>query len=116
MPGTTRRQLALAVSLRGVGSHPAADRVEDPSAAASWRRWAGLIAEADRGGLDLVTLADGPTESPELATDRHRNGRRAWASAGAGAARLPWLDPTLIACRVAPLSDTIGLVPEVPTT
>jgi alkanesulfonate monooxygenase SsuD/methylene tetrahydromethanopterin reductase-like flavin-dependent oxidoreductase (luciferase family) len=28
---------------------------------------------------------------------------------------LPWLDPTLIACRVAPSSIAVGLVPEIPT-
>ncbi|MFZ0388024.1 MAG: LLM class flavin-dependent oxidoreductase [Solirubrobacteraceae bacterium] len=98
MPGLTRRQLVLAVSLSGAGSHPAARFREDPLASASWRHWTSLIAEADRGGLELVTLADAP----------------ATAVAHTGA-RLPWLDPTLIACRVAPLSIGVGLVPEVPT-
>jgi alkanesulfonate monooxygenase SsuD/methylene tetrahydromethanopterin reductase-like flavin-dependent oxidoreductase (luciferase family) len=95
MPGLTRRQLVLAVSLSGAGSHPAARFREDRLAPASWRHWTSLIAEADRGGLELVTLADAPAM---------RTG-----------SRLPWLDPVLIACRVAPLSVTVGLVPEIPT-
>jgi alkanesulfonate monooxygenase SsuD/methylene tetrahydromethanopterin reductase-like flavin-dependent oxidoreductase (luciferase family) len=97
MSELTRRQLALAVSLSGVGSHPAAALREDPLEPASWRHWASVIAEVDRGGLELVTLADGPP----------------WP-AGTGTA-LPWLDPTLIACRVAPSSIAVGLVPEIPT-
>ena len=98
MSELTRRQLTLAVSLSGVGSHPAAALREDPLEAASWRHWASVIAEADRGGLELVTLADGPS----------------WPT-GSGTASLPWLDPTLIACRVAPSSIAVGLVPEIPT-
>jgi alkanesulfonate monooxygenase SsuD/methylene tetrahydromethanopterin reductase-like flavin-dependent oxidoreductase (luciferase family) len=97
MPGLTRQQLVLGVSLTGVGSHPAAALREDPLEPASWRHWASVIAEADRGGLELVTLADGP--SRPTATEPS----------------LPWLDPTLIACRVAPVSVAIGLVPEIPT-
>jgi len=96
MLGITR-QLVLAVSLSGVGSHPAAPLWGDPSATASWRHWASLIAEADRGGLELVTLADGPAPPAETGTP------------------LALLDPTLIACRVAPVSDAVGLVPEIPT-
>jgi alkanesulfonate monooxygenase SsuD/methylene tetrahydromethanopterin reductase-like flavin-dependent oxidoreductase (luciferase family) len=98
MPGRTRQQLALAVSLTGVGSHPAAARLaEDPAVPASWRYWTSVIAEAERGGLELVTLADGPSEPTDTGPS------------------LPWLDPTLIACRVAPVSVAIGLVPEIPT-
>jgi alkanesulfonate monooxygenase SsuD/methylene tetrahydromethanopterin reductase-like flavin-dependent oxidoreductase (luciferase family) len=100
MSELTRRQLALAVSLSGFGSHPAAPLHEDPLEPASWRHWTSAIAEADRGGLELVTVADGPpNRSP----------------AGPDAARLPWLDPSLIACRVAPVTVAVGLVPEIPT-
>jgi alkanesulfonate monooxygenase SsuD/methylene tetrahydromethanopterin reductase-like flavin-dependent oxidoreductase (luciferase family) len=119
MPGRTRQQLALAVSLTGVGSHPAAARLaEDPSVPASWRYWTSVIAEAERGGLEFVTLADGPSEPTDTSTttDRHNGNRPADAGAdGRGTARLPWLDPALIACRVAPASVAIGLVPEIPT-
>ena len=97
MSELTRRQLALAVSLSGVGSHPAAALREDPFEPASWRHWASVIAEADRGGLELVTLADGPSRPTADVTS------------------LPWLDPTLIACRVAPSSIAVGLVAEIPT-
>jgi alkanesulfonate monooxygenase SsuD/methylene tetrahydromethanopterin reductase-like flavin-dependent oxidoreductase (luciferase family) len=97
MPRLTRRQLALAVSLSGAGSHPAARLRENQLAPASWRHWASLIAEVDRGGLELTTLADGP--SGPAGTERP----------------LPWLDPTLIACRMAPVTVAVGLVPEIPT-
>jgi alkanesulfonate monooxygenase SsuD/methylene tetrahydromethanopterin reductase-like flavin-dependent oxidoreductase (luciferase family) len=97
MSELTRRQLALAVSLSGVGSHPAAALRDDPFEPASWRHWASVIAEVDRGGLELVTLADGPSRPTATVTS------------------LPWLDPTLIACRVAPSSIAVGLVPEIPT-
>jgi alkanesulfonate monooxygenase SsuD/methylene tetrahydromethanopterin reductase-like flavin-dependent oxidoreductase (luciferase family) len=100
MTDPTHRQLTLAVSLGGVGSHPAARFVAGSPALASWRHWTSLIAEAERGELEFVTLADGPAER---GTD------------GGDAGRLPWLDPTLLACRVAPVSVAIGLVPEIPT-
>jgi alkanesulfonate monooxygenase SsuD/methylene tetrahydromethanopterin reductase-like flavin-dependent oxidoreductase (luciferase family) len=45
----------------------------------------------------MVTLADGAPRPAGTGTP--------W----------PWLDPTLIACRVAPVSVAVGLVPEVPT-
>jgi alkanesulfonate monooxygenase SsuD/methylene tetrahydromethanopterin reductase-like flavin-dependent oxidoreductase (luciferase family) len=98
------RQLALAVSLSGVGSHPASGLAAGSLAPASWRHWTSVIAEADRGGLDLVTIADGPPEPEETL-----------GAADHDAARLPWLDAALIACRVAPVSVAVGLMPEIPT-
>jgi alkanesulfonate monooxygenase SsuD/methylene tetrahydromethanopterin reductase-like flavin-dependent oxidoreductase (luciferase family) len=77
-----------------------------------------VIAEAERGGLELVTLADGPSERTDASAtnDRHNGNRPSNPAAdGRGTARLPWLDPALIACRVAPVSVAIGLVPEIPT-
>ena len=112
------RQLTLAVSLSGVGSHPAARLAEDPAVAASWRYWTTLVAEAERGGLELVTLADGPSEPTDASAtnDGHNRNRPSDpATNGRATARLPWLDPALIACRVAPVSVAVGLVPEIPT-
>ena len=91
MSGLTRRQLALAVSLSGVGSHPAAALAGGSARSGVVASLGELIAEADRGGLELATLADGPS----------------WPSGRRGP-RLPWLDPTLIACRVAPVERRGG--------
>ncbi len=70
------------------------------------RYWADLVAEAERGLLDFVTIEDGlglqsshPLE-PDGRTDQVR-GR---------------LDAVLIAARVAPLTRHIGIVPTVVTT
>ncbi|WP_246890280.1 LLM class flavin-dependent oxidoreductase [Streptomyces scabiei] len=68
--------------------------------------WADLVAEAERGLLDLVTIEDGlgPQSShvlePDERTDRLR-GR---------------LDAVLVAARIAPLSRHIGIVPTVVAT
>jgi alkanesulfonate monooxygenase SsuD/methylene tetrahydromethanopterin reductase-like flavin-dependent oxidoreductase (luciferase family) len=68
--------------------------------------WAGLVAEAERGLLDFVTIEDGlgPQSSrfgePDTRTDQVR-GR---------------LDAVLVAARVAPLTRHIGLVPPVVAT
>jgi alkanesulfonate monooxygenase SsuD/methylene tetrahydromethanopterin reductase-like flavin-dependent oxidoreductase (luciferase family) len=128
MTNLSRRQLVLAISLSGAGSHPAAARLEAGSLApASWRHWTSVIGEADRGDLDLVTLADGPPEGASggagggsgggSTTGAQRNGSTPpnRTSGNSDAARLPWLDPALIACRVAPVSRAVGLVPEIPT-
>jgi len=121
------RQLTLAVSLSGVGSHPAARLAADSLTPATWQHWTSAIAETERGGLELVTLADGPPQRASgRATDGQRNGNASdgqrngdrpqhRAADGDDAARLPWLDPTLIACRAAPVSVAVGLVPEIPT-
>jgi len=112
------RQLTLAVSLSGVGSHPAAGRAVGSLAPATWRHWTSVIAEAERGGLELVTLADGPPERASgRATDGQLNGHRPPdpAAGSRDAGRLPWLDPALVACRVAPVSVAVGLLPEIPT-
>lgn len=88
--------LHLAVALDGAGWHPAAWR--EPGArprdllAAGY--WADLVAEAERGLLDLVTIDDTlgpPTDDPR------RVGVR--------------LDAVLVAARVAPLTSRIGIVP-----
>jgi alkanesulfonate monooxygenase SsuD/methylene tetrahydromethanopterin reductase-like flavin-dependent oxidoreductase (luciferase family) len=86
----------LAVGLEGAGWHPAAWREPDarPAELFSAAYWRDLIGEADRGGLDLVTIEDslGPgDERVDRVTGR--------------------LDAVLIAARVAPLTRRVGLVP-----
>jgi len=100
--------LHLAVALDGAGWHPAAWRepVSRPHDLLTAGYWADLVAEAERGLLDFVTIEDalGPQSSrhfePDTRTDQVR-GR---------------LDAVLVAARVAPLSRHIGLVPTVIAT
>ncbi|WP_406180526.1 LLM class flavin-dependent oxidoreductase [Streptomyces canus] len=100
--------LHLAVALDGTGWHPASWR--EPAALPrelfTAGYWADLVAEAERGLLDFVTIEDGlgPQSSrfldPDERTDQVR-GR---------------LDAVLIASRIAPLTRHIGLVPTVVAT
>jgi alkanesulfonate monooxygenase SsuD/methylene tetrahydromethanopterin reductase-like flavin-dependent oxidoreductase (luciferase family) len=101
-------QLHLAVALDGAGWHPAAWREGDarPGELFAPGYWADLVAEAERGLLDFVTIedslglqSDDPFE-PDDRTDRVR-GR---------------LDAVLIAARIAPLTNGIGLVPTATVT
>jgi alkanesulfonate monooxygenase SsuD/methylene tetrahydromethanopterin reductase-like flavin-dependent oxidoreductase (luciferase family) len=70
------------------------------------RYWADLIAEAERGTLDFVTIEDSlalqstRADGPDTRTDQVR-GR---------------LDAVLIAARVAPLTGYVGLVPTATVT
>jgi alkanesulfonate monooxygenase SsuD/methylene tetrahydromethanopterin reductase-like flavin-dependent oxidoreductase (luciferase family) len=96
-------QLHLAVALDGAGWHPAAWREPDarPTELLTAGYWADLVAEAERGLLDLVTIEDSLSlqsevfGAPDGRTDRVR-GR---------------LDAVLVAARIAPLTSHIGLVP-----
>ena len=99
----------LAVALDGAGWHPAAWR--EPGAAAATellrgRYWVDLVREAQAGLLDFVTIEDAFAlqsshwDAPDDRTDQVR-GR---------------LDAALIAARVAPVTEHIGLVPTVTTT
>ncbi|MGY1496031.1 LLM class flavin-dependent oxidoreductase [Streptomyces sp. QTS52] len=100
--------LHLAVALDGAGWHPAAWRepVARPRELFTARYWADLVAEAERGLLDFVTVEDGlglqssHLTEPDGRTDQVR-GR---------------LDAVLIAARVAPLTRHIGIVPTVVAT
>ena len=93
----------LAVALDGAGWHPAAWREPDarPRELLTAGYWLDLVQEAERGLLDLVTLEDGlalqsaDPYRPDDRTDQVR-GR---------------LDAVLIASRIAPLTEHIGLVP-----
>ncbi|MGC0336116.1 LLM class flavin-dependent oxidoreductase [Streptomyces sp. SLBN-8D4] len=100
--------LHLAVALDGTGWHPASWRepVARPRELFTAGYWADLVAEAERGLLDFVTIEDGlgPQSNhfldPDERTDQVR-GR---------------LDAVLIASRIAPLTRHIGLVPTVVAT
>ncbi|MFJ9176331.1 LLM class flavin-dependent oxidoreductase [Streptomyces sp. NPDC102360] len=100
--------LHLAVALDGTGWHPASWResVARPRELFTAAYWAELVAEAERGLLDFVTIEDGlgPQSShfldPDERTDQVR-GR---------------LDAVLIASRIAPLTRHIGLVPTAVVT
>jgi alkanesulfonate monooxygenase SsuD/methylene tetrahydromethanopterin reductase-like flavin-dependent oxidoreductase (luciferase family) len=83
----------LAVALDGTGWHPASWREADarPVELFTARYWTDLVAEAERGLLDFVTIED------ELALQRSGVRGR--------------LDAVLIASRVAPTTRHIGLVP-----
>ncbi|MFD8237017.1 LLM class flavin-dependent oxidoreductase [Streptomyces sp. NPDC059696] len=108
MSSTPPSSLHLAVALDGTGWHPASWRepVSRPRDLFTAGYWADLVAEAERGLLDFVTVEDGlgPQSShflePDERTDQVR-GR---------------LDAVLIASRVAPLTRHIGLVPTVVVT
>ena len=100
--------LHLAVALDGTGWHPAAWRLPDarPEGLFTAAYWADLVAEAERGLLDFVTIEDSlglqsaETFAPDRRTDQVR-GR---------------LDAVLTAARIAPLSRHIGLVPTATVT
>ena len=100
--------LHLAVALDGTGWHPAAWREPGSRAGELFTAgyWAELVAEAERGLLDFVTIEDSlgfqssVPGGPDQRTDQVR-GR---------------LDAVLIAARIAPLSRHIGLVPTAVVT
>ncbi|WAC91559.1 LLM class flavin-dependent oxidoreductase [Mycobacterium sp. Aquia_213] len=100
--------LHLAVALDGAGWHPAAWREADarPDQLFDAGYWADLVAEAERGLLDFVTIEDSLTlqsdhpYQPDDRTDRVR-GR---------------LDAVLIAARIAPRTKGIGFIPSVNVT
>jgi alkanesulfonate monooxygenase SsuD/methylene tetrahydromethanopterin reductase-like flavin-dependent oxidoreductase (luciferase family) len=105
-PGSER--VHLAVALDGAGWHPAAWREPDarPAELLTAAYWADAITEAERGLLDFVTIEDGLSlqstdpRGPDDRTDQVR-GR---------------LDAVLIAARVAPLTNHVGLMPTVTVT
>jgi alkanesulfonate monooxygenase SsuD/methylene tetrahydromethanopterin reductase-like flavin-dependent oxidoreductase (luciferase family) len=100
--------LHLAVALDGAGWHPAAWREPDaePGRLFTPGYWTGLVARAERGLLDFVTIEDGL----DLQSD-DRSGRDQRTDRVRGR-----LDAVLIAARVAPVTRHIGLVPTAITT
>lgn len=93
--------LHLAVALDAHGWHPAAWRAApaDPAAIFTAGHWTGLVAEADAAELDFVTIDDTfgpPADDPARVTGR--------------------LDAVLVACRVAPVTRHVALMPVATTT
>ncbi|MDX6502716.1 MAG: hypothetical protein QOG23_5980 [Blastocatellia bacterium] len=93
----------LAVALDGAGWHPAAWRADDarPDELFGAGYWADLVAEAEHGALDFVTIEDSLTVQSDdhlEADDRVDRVRGV-------------LDAVLIAARIAPRTKAIGLVP-----
>lgn len=100
--------LHLAVALDGAGWHPAAWREPGarPQDLFTAGYWADLVAEAERGLLDFVTIEDalGPQSSHPTDPDERADQVRGR------------LDAVLLAARIAPLTRHIGLVPTVIAT
>jgi alkanesulfonate monooxygenase SsuD/methylene tetrahydromethanopterin reductase-like flavin-dependent oxidoreductase (luciferase family) len=107
-PGSHSDYPHLAVALDGAGWHPAAWREPDASPERLFQAayWAELVAEAERGLLDFVTIED------SLALQSSR-----YAAADGRTDRVRGrLDAVLIAARVAPLTSNIGLIPTAVVT
>ena len=105
---STLPPLHLAVALDGAGWHPAAWRADGarPGDLLSAGYWVDLVGEAEHGLLDLVTIDD------SLALQSARRGipdDRVDQVRGR-------LDAVLVACRVAPTTSQIGIVPTATTT
>ena len=105
---TTNDGLRLGVALEGAGWHPAAWREPSsrPDELFTPDYWVQLVQRADAAGIDFATIEDSfALQSsipfgPDERTDEVR-GR---------------LDALLIASRVAPATERIGLIPTVTTT
>ena len=103
-----RDQPRVGVALDGAGWHPAAWREPDsrPTEIFDAPYWVDVIGVADRGGTDFVTIDDSlalQSSNPFAADDRTDEVRGR-------------LDALLIAARVAPTTERIGLIPVVTTT
>src|SRR6201996_2619211 len=102
-------QLHLGVALAGYGWHPRAWRttlVAAPAAESvlSGRYWAGLASTAERGLLDFLTIDDTLMPQP---------GRREPIGPTRLAGRA---DAVLVAARIAPATEHIGLIPVATVT
>ncbi|GAA3213885.1 LLM class flavin-dependent oxidoreductase [Dactylosporangium siamense] len=101
-------QLHVAVALDGAGWHPAAWRspAARPHDLFTAAYWTDLLAEAQRGLLDFVTIDDSFTiqSADHFAADSRTDQVRGR------------LDAALIAARIAPGSAHIGIIPAVSTT
>src|SRR3954464_6032415 len=100
--------LHLAVALDGAGWHPAAWREPDapPAELFTARYCVDVVAEAQRGLLDLVTFED---DLALQSTDRFADDERTDQVRGR-------LDAVQVAARVAPVTEGGGLVPPAVVT
>jgi alkanesulfonate monooxygenase SsuD/methylene tetrahydromethanopterin reductase-like flavin-dependent oxidoreductase (luciferase family) len=100
--------LHLAVALQDAGWHPAAWREPDarPRELFDAGYWTDAVREAERGLLDFVTFEDSlaPQSASPFAPDDRTDQVRGR------------LDAVLVAARVAPLTERIGLVPTLVAT
>jgi alkanesulfonate monooxygenase SsuD/methylene tetrahydromethanopterin reductase-like flavin-dependent oxidoreductase (luciferase family) len=106
---TLRPPLQLGVALDGLGWHPSAWRAPDaPPVAAAWSAayWTDLVATAERGLLDFVSIDD------SLGLQTARRGRPDDRTDGFRGR----LDAVLIAARVGPTTHHVGLLPTATTT
>jgi alkanesulfonate monooxygenase SsuD/methylene tetrahydromethanopterin reductase-like flavin-dependent oxidoreductase (luciferase family) len=103
-------RLRLAVALDGAGWHPAAWREAGarPAELFTASYWTDLVAEAEAGLVDLVTIEDGLALQTSDAFGQHGDDRTDHVRGR--------LDAVLIAARVAPLTRHIGLVPTAVVT
>ncbi|MCZ4553775.1 LLM class flavin-dependent oxidoreductase [Gordonia rubripertincta] len=104
----TSDQVHLAIALDGAGWHPAAWREQnaEPDRLLSPRYWGELVAEAERGLADFVTIED--SFGLRSATLEGLQPRTDLVSGR--------LDSVLIAARVAPASTHIGIIPTAVVT
>ncbi|MFF8948610.1 LLM class flavin-dependent oxidoreductase [Streptomyces sp. NPDC014940] len=120
MSATPASHLHLAVALDGTGWHPASwrEQVARPRDLFTAGYWADLVAEAERGLLDFVTLEDGLglQSSPPQSRHRSTGGTPVGEPDGRTDQVRGRLDAVLIASRIAPLTRHIGLVPTVIAT
>ncbi|MFF0085752.1 LLM class flavin-dependent oxidoreductase [Streptomyces canus] len=120
MSPTPASHLHLAVALDGTGWHPASWRepVARPRDLFTAGYWADLVAEAERGLLDFVTIEDGLGPQSSLPQSRLRStgGTPIGELDGRTDQVRGRLDAVLIASRIAPLTRHIGLVPTVIAT
>ncbi|WP_300682261.1 LLM class flavin-dependent oxidoreductase [Nocardioides sp.] len=100
--------LHLAVALDGAGWHPGAwaETGVRPGALFTPGYWADLVARAESGLLDLVTIEDGLRLQSEASLDDDPRTDRIRGR----------LDAVQIAARVAPLTQRIGLLPTAVVT
>jgi alkanesulfonate monooxygenase SsuD/methylene tetrahydromethanopterin reductase-like flavin-dependent oxidoreductase (luciferase family) len=97
----------IAVALSSADSPAVAEPRSDPSRheGLSAHHWVDQVQRAERGFLDLVTIEDSHRLTPAIG-DR---------GAGSAAPNLGRLDAVMIACRIAPATRHIGIVPMAST-
>jgi len=105
---TSSTPFHLGVALEGAGWHPAAWREPSarPDALFTADYWIDLVRTAERGDLDFVTIED----SLALQSERFLTGDERTDEVRGR------LDAVLIASRVAPLTERIGLIPAATVT